>query len=144
MSEVYEIRRATPADVDTLVALRYAMVRELAGQIDRDEALGNPREYFEGAVPSGDYVCFLAEARGPGGRNRGIGNLSKTTAPAKAVRRPRLHLEYALLCREWRGKGIASSILKRLVGYARELGADDLSLSASDQRPAGIQEVWFR
>jgi ribosomal protein S18 acetylase RimI-like enzyme len=134
MSERFTIRRATPNDIDVLVELRDAMLREAVndGELgDVSEALGNTREYFEEKLPAGEYVCFLAEVEG---RVVGVGGMVLFRKPA--LPQSPLGLEGYILnmltLAEFRGKGIASAIMRELLESAQEAGAGLVALKATD------------
>jgi GNAT superfamily N-acetyltransferase len=133
LSEPFTLRRATVDDLETLVGLRGAMVREIAGEIeiDADEALANTSDYFKSAVPSGDYVCLLAEAEG---RVVGVGGMVLFRKPSQPLSPVGMegYILNMLTVREWRGKGVASRIMEGLLDCAREAGAGLVWLRATD------------
>jgi GNAT superfamily N-acetyltransferase len=58
------VRRATLADVDQLVDLRVAFVRELA-HVDEEHALRDMVDrYLQRAIPCGDYLAWVVEDAG--------------------------------------------------------------------------------
>ena len=135
MAEPFTIRRATLDDVDLLVDLRDAMWREIAGEMDIGdvrEALGNTREYFENAVPSGDYICLLAEADG---RVVGVGGMVIYRKPSQPLSPVGIegYILNMLTVSEWRGRGIASVIVEGLLACAQEAGAGLVWLRATEQ-----------
>ena len=135
MREAYSLRRATLDDIDALVDLRDAMWREIAAGMDIGdvrEALGNTREYFQAAVPSGDYVCVLTEAQGQIVGGGGMVIYRKPSQPLSPVGVEGYILNM-LTVAEWRGKGIASAIMRELLACAREAGAGLVWLRATDQ-----------
>ena len=121
-------------DIDLLLELREAMWlegTEVMDSADAGEALDNAREYFEEKVPSGEYVCFLAEAEG---RVVGVGGIFLYQHPPRP-RSPRGVEGYVLnmlTLSEWRRKGIASAIMRELLECAREAGAGLVGLRASE------------
>jgi GNAT superfamily N-acetyltransferase len=128
------LRRATVEDIDVLVELRDAMWREIAEgkEIgDVSEALDNTREYFEAAVPSGDYVCLLAEAQG---RVVGVGGMVIYRKPSQPLSPVGVegYVLNMLTVTEWRGKGVASAIMRELLACARETGAGLVWLRATE------------
>lgn len=134
MHEPFPIRRATVEDIDLLVELRDAMWREIAGEMDSgdvSEALGNTREYFEAAVPTGDYVCLLAEAES---RVIGVGGMVIYRKPSQPLSPVGVegYILNMLTVSEWRGKGVASSIVRELLACAREAGAGLVWLRATE------------
>lgn len=134
MGEPFTIRRATVEDIDLLVELRDAMWREIAGEMeigDVSEALGNTRKYFEAAVPNGDYVCLLAETEGRVVSVGGMVIYRKPSQPLSPVGVEGYILNM-LTVSEWRGKGVASAIMRELLACAREAGAGLVWLRATE------------
>ena len=134
MGAAFVLRRATFDDIDLLVALRDAMWREIAGETDIgdvSQALGNTRAYFEAAVPSGDYVCLLAEAEGCVVGVGGMVIYRKPSQPLSPVG-VEAYILNMLTVSEWPGKGIASAIMQGLLDSAREAGAGLVWLRATD------------
>lgn len=135
MNEGYTLRRANLDAIDALVDLRDAMWREVAEGMDIGdvrEALGNTREYFQAAVPSGEYVCFLAEAEG---RVVGVGGMLIYRKPAQPLSPVGVegYILNMLTVAQWRGRGIASAIMRELLDCAREAGAGLVWLRATEQ-----------
>ena len=135
MGEAFTLRRATVEDIDLLVELRDAMWREITGEMDIgdvSEALGNTREYFESAVPGGEYVCVLAEAQG---RVVGVGGMVMYRKPSQPLSPVGVegYILNMLTMPEWRGKGVASAIMRGLLDCAREAGAGLVWLRATEQ-----------
>ena len=135
MVKAFTLRRATVEDIDLLVELRDAMWREIAGEMDIgdvSEALGNTREYFQTAVPKGDYVCLLAEAEG---RVVGVGGMVIYRKPSQPLSPVGVegYILNMLTVAEWRGKGIASRIVEGLLDCAFEAGAGLVWLRATEQ-----------
>lgn len=135
MGEPFSLRRATIEDIGLLVELRDAMWREIAGEMDIgdvSEALDNTRAYFESAVPSGEYVCLLAEAEG---RVVGVGGMVLYRKPSQPLSPVGVeaYILNMLTVAEWRGRGVASAIVGRLLDCAREAGAGLAWLRATEQ-----------
>ena len=135
MGEAFTLRRATVEDIHVLVELRDAMWREIAEGMelgDVSEALGNTREYFEDKVPLGEYVCLLAEAQG---RVVGVGGMVIYRKPSQPLSPVGVegYILNMLTVSEWRGKGVASAIMRELLDCAREAGAGLVWLRATEQ-----------
>jgi GNAT superfamily N-acetyltransferase len=134
VGEAFRLRRATVQDIDLLVELRDAMWREIAGEIeigDVGEALENTREYFEDKVPSGEYVCLLAEVDA---QVVGVGGMviyRKPSQPLSPVG-VEAYILNMLTVDEWRGKGVASAIMRELLECARQAGAGLVWLRATE------------
>ena len=67
MSERFTIRRATPDDIEPLACLRIEMQREIvAGEVEVDWTAVHDacRQYFADALPTGQFLVFVAQAEG--------------------------------------------------------------------------------
>jgi len=119
-----QVRRASAEDVETLVGMRVALLRAV-GNVTSDldaKEIGNAiRAYIAKEMPAGRYVTFIAEAEqsavGCGGlafyvRPPYCGNLS-----GKEV-----YLMGMYTIAEWRGKGVGTALLEKLLEYARTQG----------------------
>jgi GNAT superfamily N-acetyltransferase len=134
VGEAFRLRRATVQDIDLLVELRDAMWREIAGEIeigDVGEALENTREYFEDKVPSGEYVCLLAEVDA---QVVGVGGMVIYRKPSQPLSPVGVegYILNMLTIDEWRGKGVASAIMRELLECARQAGAGLVWLRATE------------
>ncbi len=104
-----------------------AELREIDGSEMETTAAAN-RRYLHDKLPNNEFIAFLAEAEGetvgtsglvlwerpPTSRNRGLDGyiMNMYTVP------------------QWRGQGIASALLERLVRCAQEAGARRVFLRA--------------
>jgi len=145
MGEAFTLRRATVEDIDLLVELRDVMWREIAEGMelgDVSEALGNTREYFEAAVPSGDYVCLLAESDD---RVVGVGGMVVYRKPSQPLSPAGVegYILNMLTVDKWRGKGVASAIMRELLAFAREAGAGLVWLRATEAGRHVYEKVGF-
>jgi GNAT superfamily N-acetyltransferase len=138
MDGQFSLRRATVEDIDLLLELRQAMWREGALDMETPDAslaLEEARKYLLEKVPSGEYICYLAEAEG---RVVGVGGmfLYRHLPRPRSPRGVEGYILNMLTLSEWRRRGIASAILRELLECAREAGATLVGLRASeDGRP---------
>jgi GNAT superfamily N-acetyltransferase len=115
------VRRATVADVDSIVNLRIMLLREV-GEIKGEEEVTKVadanRKYFADALPTGDFVAWIAEVDG------------KTVASSGLVlfRRPpylenlsgvEAYIMNMYTMPQWRGKGLAKALLEQLILFAK-------------------------
>src|SRR4051794_2436412 len=117
-----DIRFATAGDVESLVSLRVAFLAEVSGADTADAALlAALRRYFAAAVPAGEFVAAVAEHDGRVVASSGMvyhrhppspGNLAGCEAYVMNM--------YTLPA--WRGRGLATALLARLVDVARAGG----------------------
>ena len=132
----FEIRQATPDDVETLTAMRLEMRRERETAlltVPEAEFERITREYFRETLASGELISFIAFAGQEPAACSGMsihfhapsyGNLSGKTG----------YIFNMYTRQAFRRRGLAVKLLDSLREYAREQGCSKLGLNAS---PAG-------
>jgi len=141
-------RRGTLDDVQVLVDLRVRFLNELLNHPENSETRVVRKsllEYFTGAIPSRDFVAWVAE----------FGGKIVATSGMVVWQKPALYggvesgkLGYLLnfyTIPEARGKGIATRLLNELIGEAKSMGLRYVHLHASKDgepiyRKAGFVE----
>jgi GNAT superfamily N-acetyltransferase len=136
MTDELSIRRATADDADEMARLRRDMQAELLTTGDRTLALdaASPlrnRDYFREKLPTGEFVAFLAEI---GGVIAGTSGMVVYRAPPTQGNPTGVegYIMNMYTVPSYRGQGIATRLLGRLVDQARGLGARRVWLRASD------------
>ncbi|HEY6208532.1 MAG TPA: GNAT family N-acetyltransferase [Gemmatimonadales bacterium] len=152
MSDSFTVRRATVADAPILARHRAAMFRDMGVLPEHllDVLVDASRRYFEEAIPSGEYVGWLA-ARAmpasdiiagaglqlrrvlphpdPGGRAIALGPqgivLNVYTEPA------------------WRRRGLAALLMRQVLDWAAAHGITNLVLHASPDARALYKKLGF-
>lgn len=140
------LRLATVGDIDALVALRAAFLSEFFGADPQGIALLTALgDYFTLAVPEGRFIAYLAEE---GGRIVGIGGMVYHIHPPSVINLggKEAYLMNMYTLPDYRGRGIATRILAKLVAHAKEAGCGRVTLhSAQKARPiytrAGFEAV---
>jgi len=141
-------RRANIKDVEVLIDFRVRFLNELYNHPEDDEteilrkAL---REYFSEAIPSNDFIAWLAEYNG---KIIGTSGMVVWQMPARYGGLESGKLGYILnlyIIPEARRKGICTRLLNELIEEAKSLGLTYLHLHASEDginiyRKAGFAE----
>lgn len=129
------IRHAVPADVRTLTDFRMAMFRDM-GWTDEDRlARLAPAyaQYVREASSRGDFVAWIAERDG-----RPVGGAAvlweRVPPTVRNLSGRQAYILAVYVVPQERRRGIAHSLLEQAVAYARENGAEVISLHCS---PAG-------
>lgn len=141
----YTLRRAGAEDIDTLTRLRMAMMSELT-MPGAEGAPGPPeeaiKEYFQATVPVGEFVAFLADA---GENVVGCGGMVLFRKPPQKGNLAEMEGYILNMYTEpaWRGRGIARTILDRLMEAAREAGAGTVWLRASEMGAPVYEKAGF-
>jgi GNAT superfamily N-acetyltransferase len=143
MADELSIRRATADDADEMARLRRDMQTELlatggetlvlddAAQHDARRVQRLHRDYFREKLPAGEFVAFLAEI---GGVIAGTSGMVVYRAPPTQGNPSGVegYIMNMYTVPAYRGRGIATRLLERLVEHARGLGARRVWLRASE------------
>jgi GNAT superfamily N-acetyltransferase len=146
MNRRFSLRRATVEDIGLLLELRQAMWREATLDMDTTDAalaLQEARKYLLEKMPSGEYICYLAEAEG---RVVGVGGmfLNRHLPRPRSPRGVEGYILNMLTLPEWRRRGVASAIVRELLKCAREAGASLVGLRASEDGRPVYEKFGFR
>jgi len=135
-------------DLTTLVRHRRAMFREIrpytTTALDAADAVYRP--WLRKRLRSGEAVAFIAEVGGSVPVGSGIAFVRHLDpCPLKPEAAP--HIISMFTERGYRGRGVATRIVHRLVGWGRQRGFSEITLSpASRARPLyrriGFDRVW--
>jgi GNAT superfamily N-acetyltransferase len=135
MSELpIRYRRADIRDVETLAVLRREFLLEVAdAQPDDTSILPNLRNWFQEKLANGDFSAFLAVVGDEVIASSGL--VVHEHPPGIMIPNGREAYIMNMYTRPaWRGKGIASSIFRKLLEIAREKDCSRVALHAL---PAG-------
>lgn len=118
------ICRAEPADIETLVRMRIALLQEvgnLSSESDLGEVSRAIRRHFDEELPAGRYVGLLARA---GGQAVACGGLTFYARPPYRgnVSGREAYLMGMYTVADWRGKGLGSALLRHLLEVAKSRG----------------------
>jgi ribosomal protein S18 acetylase RimI-like enzyme len=125
------VRRATSADLDTVVALRIALLREykdhpIYGRL-RADAEQRARLVFGSQLESSNEVVFLAEE---GGARKAVGLLRCVESIASPLLIPDryCYVSSAYVVPQHRRQGVLRALLDRAVSWCRERGLTEMRL----------------
>ena len=141
ISSVVTVRLATATDAALLAEHRVGMFRDMGSvQPEFVESLRRASiAYFTAAIPSGEYVGWIASRAAGEAPVAGAGVQLRSLLP-----RPNAAGDGLLLGREglvlnvytdpaWRGRGVARLLMETIVAWARAAGVVRLVLAASPQ-----------
>jgi GNAT superfamily N-acetyltransferase len=138
------IRAASEADTEILVAQRRGMFRDMgrddAVSLDCMEAAFRP--YLAQALASGEFEGWIAEIGGrPVG---GIGLVTYRLPPSCRNQTGRVAYAMSLYVEpEARRRGVATALVRTVIGRAREMGIEVLALHASEAGRAVYERLGF-
>jgi ribosomal protein S18 acetylase RimI-like enzyme len=147
MTDKITVRRATAEDADDLTRLRLEMQTELFAGDSRgaspEEIVEHNRRYFREHLPAGDFVAFVAEAEAAivGTSGIVIYRAPPTQGNPTGIEGYVMNM-YTVPA--FRGKGIATRLLDRLVEHVRGLGGHRAWLRASDSGRPVYHRYGFR
>lgn len=129
-----EFRSAGPDQIDELVRTRVEVLRaanRLDDGVDLSEVERESRLYYERALSDGTHVAYLAC---DGDRFVGAGGVSfyRVMPTVHNVTGKRAYIMNMYVRPEYRRRGIATAILRRLVDAARMWGAGQITLEATE------------
>ena len=106
------------------------------------EVLELTRKYVADKLPSGELLVWFAEEDG---RIVGTGGLLFFDRPPTLRYKPELHA-YVLnmyTLPEWRGKGVATALLRHIIEYVKTTPARRVSLHASEMGRSVYERLGF-
>ncbi len=158
--EQFAIRQATIADVKALARHRCEMFRDM-GQLQEDayQALADASiEYFEKAIPAGEYVAWVVTPRAQpdlivSGGGMQLRRILPRPNRAGELERPGPQglIVNVYTEKDWRRKGLAGLVTVTIIEWCRNNGVASLVLHASEMgRPlyeklgfVASNEMWF-
>lgn len=140
------IRRATVADLPTLIELRLALFRTMRGSDDAfdDEALAAALgDYFATELPAGRFHAWLA--CDPAGVAIGCGGLVFVQKPPSSGNHSgrEAYLMNMYTIPAWRGRGVAGLLLRQILPFVRDSGAGAVRLHATAQGQSIYERAGF-
>jgi GNAT superfamily N-acetyltransferase len=137
-----EVRRATIADLDDVIALRIALLREyedhpIYGRL-HPEAETRARPVFSQQIQAPDQAIFLAAA---GGAIVGIARCVDSRGSPLLMPDRYCYVTSVYVRREHRRKGVLRAMMDRVEGWAAERGLTELRLHNSTLH-AGTRAAW--
>ncbi len=120
------------------MALRVAMMTEIDGH--DGEAVESPalkelvdanRAFMQEAIPASEFVAYVAEVAGVIAATSEL-TLYRTGPHPGNLAGINAYILNMYTLPEWRGKGLASALVQRLVEHARSAGATRVALRATD------------
>jgi GNAT superfamily N-acetyltransferase len=152
---MFVIRRATLADVPTLAHHRAAMFRDIHGlPEDQYDAMAEAsRRYFEGAMPAGEYLAWLAAPESSAGEIvAGAGLQLRDALPSirhragatEVTTGPQGLIVNVFTERAWRRRGVAKLLMEQVIAGARSAGVSHLVLHASPEGRPLYEALGFK
>ncbi len=138
--DAFVVRTATAGDADVIARHRAAMFAEMH-ELAEDGAPAlqeKTTRYLREAIPSGEYVGFLASPSGrPDTIIAGAGAQVRNTLPHPRTPPGAMHGRQAIVLNvytepSWRSRGVAELLMRRVMAWAGEAGMHTLVLHASD------------
>ena len=130
------VRRATPADLEAVVRLRLALLREypdhpIYGRLHPDaESLARP--IFAAQLSSGNEVMFLAERNGVA---VGILRAVEAAAPPFLVPERYCYVSSVFVVPGARRQGVLRALMDRAIEWCGERGLDEMRLHSVGTQP---------
>jgi ribosomal protein S18 acetylase RimI-like enzyme len=140
----YIARLATIQDIDELIDLRIRMQIEVNPGVEVAHNYSEKvREYLERRLEQSTYVSAVAEARGKLVSANGLIVYSKIPSIIGGSGKVG-YITNVYTLPDWRGRGIASALMKLIVSYSRTNGLEKLHLGATDSGKGVYEGVDFK
>jgi GNAT superfamily N-acetyltransferase len=137
-------RFAATVDIDALVEMRAAFLAEVSGASPSGPTLlAALTSYFRRAVPSGEYVASLAECDDQIVATSGLVYHRHPPSPANILG-CEAYVMNVYTRPEWRGQGIATTILRKLIDHARQNNCCRVTLHALPQARSIYGKAGFK
>ena len=138
-----QYRLATINDVEALVALRTAFLKEVFKEAFAEPSLKTAlASYFGRALPAGEFVAYLAEADGSIVGTSGLVYYRHPPSP-KNVQGCEGYVMNMYTLPDWRGRGIATTLLGKLIEHARQNNCCRVSLHAVPEAQSLYLKIGF-
>ena len=138
-----EYRKTTDKDLDLLMEIRLEMLRKVNGlandYVFSDELTEHSRRYFL----NGDQTTVIASENGVVAACASISYIEIMPTFSHPTGR-RAHLMNVYTKEEYRRRGIARKLVEMLTEDAREKGASEISLDATEQGRPLYEALGFR
>lgn len=144
MGKPFTIRRATVDDIETLVELRVSLQSENSDGIEVDSAAvwEACRRYFAETLPTDVFVVYVAEAEGRVVATSGVSFVSRPPGRTSFLQCEG-YVTNVYTVPGWRGKGVATALLKATIEYAQRKGARLVYLHTSDAGRSVYEKLGF-
>jgi GNAT superfamily N-acetyltransferase len=139
-----EVRRAIAADLDTVIELRVALLREYAGHPIygrlRPDADTRARPVFERQINASDQAIFLAASRG---HIAGIARCAEVQGSPLLFPDRYCYITSVYVKPEHRRQGVMSALLEEIEAWADRRGLTEMRLHNSTLTPVA-RAAWDR
>ena len=138
-----KLRDARPEDVDIVVSLIAAMLREMALRGSRPlRSKQEVRRHLEartvGALSQEDHLCLLVTLDEDEGEVLGVCEASVVAPHAVFEPRAVLHIHAVYVLPQHRGRGIGRALLEAALAWGRARGCEEADLNVLADNPARI------
>ena len=140
------VRRAAVDDIDDLVRLRVALLREMGTLADADDAplVKATRRYLAADLPAERFIAWVGtDDDGAVIACGGLVFLQKPPSPGNHSGRE-AYIMNMYTAPEWRGRGLATRLFDALLNHARESGVLLARLHATEDGRALYERSGFR
>ncbi|HKO24556.1 MAG TPA: GNAT family N-acetyltransferase [Chloroflexota bacterium] len=130
---MFNIRRATPEDVEALVHLRLALLREAQDLTDNTPvaALAHAtRQYLAEKIPTDEFIAWVAEVHGIIVGTSGLVFVHRPPS-AQNLSGMEAYVMNMYTAPAWRGQGVATALLKEVMGFVKGTSAWRIYLHAT-------------
>jgi GNAT superfamily N-acetyltransferase len=138
----FSIRQATIDDLESLVDLRLEFLREVNATNSDPSFRDNLYGYFSRTLPAGEFLAWLAEADGAIIGTSGLVFFERPPSFNNFTGQSAYIMNMYTLP-AWRGRGVATALLNRVLDYIKTTPCRSVSLHATEQGRSLYERVGF-
>ena len=139
------IHQATSDDIETLTNLRVALFKDIGDITDEKHAEAfreATHRYLSEALPRGKFLAWVAEEDGQIVGTSGLIFFEQAPTPGNLVGSEGYVLNMYTVP-QWRGRGIARTLLEEIIKYVKNTGTTQLWLYATDEGRPLYEKLGF-
>ena len=139
------IRQATPDDIEVMPDLRVAFFEDIGDITDEKQAAAFREatyRYLNEALPQGKFLAWVAEEDGQIVGTSGLIFFEQAPTPPNLIGTEGYVLNMYTLP-QWRGRGIARTLLEEIIRYVKNTGIPQLWLYATDEGRPLYEKLGF-
>jgi len=138
------IRLASADDLQTVVDLRMAFLREMKPEVrEWGPILEATRRYVAEKLPTGEFMVWFAEERGEVVGTSGLVFFHRPPTSESSLSGAHAYVLNMYTLPEWRGRGIATGLLEHMIEYIKTTPACRISLHASERGRPVYERLGF-
>jgi len=145
MNNQYQVYMATLEDIDEIIGLRVALLKEV-GEIqseqDAEHVVNDTRKYLEETLPNNEFISYIAKSNGKVVSISGA-VLFKRPPYLDNLKGIEAYVLNMYTLPQFRGKGLAKKLLEECIKYCKQKEVKRVWLHASEGGKSLYEKIGF-